>query len=209
VLVGESRSASAFRPSHRRDASALRRAIDVTFASIALAVLLPVCALIAMAIMFEGAGGGVVFSQTRIGRGGRCFHILKFRTMRPTTLPVANPAPLLQSRNDPRCTHVGRILRRSHLDELPQLVNVIAGDMALVGPRPLIPEEDALVAQAWPGRRNYLPGITGSWQVLRSEQTTVDELIRLEQAYLATRSLRVDATVLARTVCCMARRSGR
>jgi lipopolysaccharide/colanic/teichoic acid biosynthesis glycosyltransferase len=183
--------------------------MDVAVATIALAVLVPVCIVIAAAIVLEGTGGSVLFSQARVGRGGRRFRILKFRTMRPTTLPAANDLPFCQRRDDPRCTHVGRFLRRSHLDELPQLLNVIAGDMTLVGPRPLVPEEDALVSRAWPGRRNHLPGITGSWQVLRSEHTTVEELIRLDQDYLATRSLRRDATVLAHTARCVARRSGR
>jgi lipopolysaccharide/colanic/teichoic acid biosynthesis glycosyltransferase len=183
--------------------------MDVAVAVLGLALLIPVCVLIAMAIVLEGGGGGVLFSQARVGRGGRRFRILKFRTMRPAPSPAAHDLPFCQRRDDPRCTHVGRFLRRSHLDELPQLFNVITGDMTLVGPRPLVPEEDALVSRAWPGRRNHLPGITGSWQVLRSEHTTVDELIRLDQDYLATRSLRRDATVLARTARCMARRSGR
>jgi lipopolysaccharide/colanic/teichoic acid biosynthesis glycosyltransferase len=208
VLLGES-SACAFQPSRRLGGLSLRRATDFALAAIGLAVLFPVCLLIATAIMLEGGGGGVVFSQTRVGRGGRRFRILKFRTMRPATLPSVSHEPLRQRRDDRRCTHVGRFLRHSHLDELPQLLNVIVGDMALVGPRPLVPEEDALVTSAWPGRHDHLPGITGSWQVLRSERTTVEELIRLDRAYLAGRSLRCDATVLARTVCCVARRSGR
>jgi lipopolysaccharide/colanic/teichoic acid biosynthesis glycosyltransferase len=209
VFLGECSSAIVLRPRHRVGDLRVRRAVDVAAAVIGLALLLPLCLLIATAIVLEGGGGGVVFSQTRVGRGGRRFRILKFRTMRPAALPSVSHAPLCQRRDDRRCTHVGRLLRRSHLDELPQLLNVIAGDMALVGPRPLIPKEDALVAEAWPARRNHLPGITGSWQVLRSEQTSVEELIRLDRAYVDTRSLRRDATVLARTVGCVARCTGR
>jgi lipopolysaccharide/colanic/teichoic acid biosynthesis glycosyltransferase len=183
--------------------------MDIAIASIMLMLVAPLCLLIAMAIVLEGGSGGVVFAQMRVGRGGRRFHILKFRTMRRARAEAGRRAPLRQRRDDPRCTHVGRFLRRSHLDELPQLINVIAGDMTLIGPRPLIPEEDALVTRAWPDRRNHLPGITGSWQVLRSEQTSVEELIRLDRVCVATRSLRRDATVLARTVRCVAYRTGR
>jgi lipopolysaccharide/colanic/teichoic acid biosynthesis glycosyltransferase len=107
-------------------------------------------------------------------------------------LPVR--ATLVQPRQDPRCTRVGRVLRRFHLDELPQLYNVLAGDMAPIGPRPLVPVEDAIISRVWAERSNELPGITGAWQVGRSEQTTVAELIQLDRAHLAHRSARRDLT---------------
>ena len=185
-----------------------RRVIDAIVASITLVLLAPLCLAIAMAILLEG-GGGVVFTQTRVGRGGRRFRILKFRTMRPAGGGRPGDVPLRQRRDDPRCTRVGRVLRRTHLDELPQLVNVLAGDMTLIGPRPLVPEEDAIVVRAWAGRHDVMPGLTGEWQVGRSPQTDVAELIRFDRRYLATRSLRRDLTVLARTVGCVARGTGR
>jgi lipopolysaccharide/colanic/teichoic acid biosynthesis glycosyltransferase len=209
VLLGQSTSVPAFRPAPPFAVPRLRRAIDVGVAAVGLALVLPLCLLIAIAIVLEGGGGGVVFTQMRVGRGGRRFRMLKFRTMHAAAVAGVTRVPLHQRRDDRRCTRVGRFLRRTHLDELPQLLNVIAGDMGLVGPRPLVPEEDALVTSAWPDRRNYLPGITGAWQVMRSEVTTVDELIRLDRAYLAQRSLGRDVSVLARTAACVFRRSGR
>jgi lipopolysaccharide/colanic/teichoic acid biosynthesis glycosyltransferase len=186
----------------------VRRVTDAIVASIALVALGPLCLAIATAILLEG-GGGVVFTQTRVGRGGRRFRILKFRTMRPAGGGRPGDVPLRQRRDDPRCTGVGRLLRRTHLDELPQLVNVLAGDMTLIGPRPLVPEEDAIVSAAWSGRHEAMPGLTGEWQVMRSAQTDVDELIRFDRRYLAARSLRRDLFVLARTVACVARGAGR
>jgi lipopolysaccharide/colanic/teichoic acid biosynthesis glycosyltransferase len=189
-------------------ASGVRRITDAVVASIALVLLAPFCLAIATAILLEG-GGGVVFTQTRVGRGGRRFRILKFRTMRPVGGGRPGDVPLRQRRDDPRCTQVGRLLRRTHLDELPQLLNVLAGDMTLIGPRPLIPEEDAIVSAAWSGRHDAVPGLTGEWQVMRSAQTDVDELIRVDRGYLAARSLRRDLSVLAHTVVCVARGAGR
>jgi exopolysaccharide production protein ExoY len=122
---------------------------------------------------------------------------------------VDRDAPLAQHRDDPRCTSVGRVLRRTHLDELPQLLNVLVGDMTLVGPRPLVPAEDVIVSRAWAQRRAEQPGLTGAWQVLRSEQRTVAELVALDQAYLAQRSTWRDLVVLARTLGCIARGAGR
>jgi lipopolysaccharide/colanic/teichoic acid biosynthesis glycosyltransferase len=189
-------------------ASAVRRITDAVVASIALVLLAPLCLAIATAILVEG-GGGVVFTQTRVGRGGRCFRILKFRTMRTAVGGRPGDVPLRQQRDDPRCTRVGRVLRRSHLDELPQLLNVLAGDMTLIGPRPLVPSEDVIVTQVWSDRHDAMPGLTGEWQVLRSAQTDVDELIRFDRGYLAARSLRRDLVVLARTIACVARGTGR
>ena len=192
----------------RREVAPVRRAVDVIVAVTALFVLAPICLAIAAAIALEG-GGGVVFRQTRVGKDGRRFRIVKFRTMRAGGTARAHDVPLRQRRDDPRCTRIGRALRQAHLDELPQLVNVLAGDMTLIGPRPLIPEEDALVNQVWRERHHALPGITGAWQVSRSPETDVDELVRLDRDYLAARSLRSDVTVLVRTLGCVARRTGR
>jgi lipopolysaccharide/colanic/teichoic acid biosynthesis glycosyltransferase len=187
----------------------VRRSIDLMLAVLGLAVLAPGCMLIAVAILLEDRRA-VIFAQTRVGRGGRPFRILKFRTMALTGAEcTASDPPLRQRRDDPRCTRVGRFLRPSHLDELPQLVNVIMGDMTLVGPRPLIPEEDAIVGRAWAQRRDERPGLTGEWQVRRSGESTVEELIRLDQRYLARPSPWRELSVLARTLGCVARRSGR
>jgi lipopolysaccharide/colanic/teichoic acid biosynthesis glycosyltransferase len=200
VALGRARSAQ------RRS---LRRAVDLGVAVVALVALAPLCALIAAAIVLEG-GGGPMFTQARVGRGGRLFSILKFRTMvGGCAESVDRDAPLSQRRDDPRCTRVGRVLRRTHLDELPQLLNVLVGDMTLVGPRPLVPAEDVIVNRAWAQRRAEQPGLTGAWQVLRSEQRTVAELVALDRAYLAQRSAWRDLVVLVRTLGCIARGAGR
>ena len=199
----------ALRPPHGLRVATVRRSVDLLVAALVLAIVAPACLLIAAAILLED-GGAVIFTQIRVGRGGRPFRILKFRTMTPATARQwASGSTLRQRRDDPRCTRVGRCLRRSHLDELPQLVNVIRGDMTLVGPRPLVPEEDEIVSRAWAQRRNEHPGLTGEWQVLRSPETTVEELIFLDQRYLARRSPWRELSVLARTVGCVARGRGR
>jgi len=204
-----SRPTPALRPLHGLRVATVRRSVDLLVAALLLAIAAPACLLIAAAIMLED-GGAVIFTQTRVGRGGHPFRILKFRTMAPGTgRRAASGSTLRQCRDDPRCTRVGRCLRRSHLDELPQLVNVIRGDMTLVGPRPLVPEEDEIVSRAWAQRRNERPGLTGEWQVLRSPETTVEELIFLDQRYLARRSPWRELSVLARTVGCVARGRGR
>lgn len=187
----------------------VRRFVDLLMAAVVLAMVAPACLLIAAAILLED-GGAVLFTQTRVGRGGRPFRILKFRTMAPDMTRHKRPgSPLRQRPDDPRCTRVGRRLRRFHLDELPQLVNVILGDMTLVGPRPLVPDEEEIVSRTWAQRRNERPGLTGEWQVLRSPERTVEELIFLDQRYLARRSPWREVSVLARTVGCVARGRGR
>jgi lipopolysaccharide/colanic/teichoic acid biosynthesis glycosyltransferase len=188
-----------------------KRALDVVVASVAVFLLAPLVLLIALFIVLED-GRGALFVQWRIGRHGRRFPMLKFRTMRhhggPAPARVA--APLSQSADDPRCTRVGRLLRRTYLDELPQIYNVLAGHMSLVGPRPLVPEEDALVTRAWPARHEALPGLTGTWQLERTHGAiSVEQLIRLDQSYVAGWSLRADLKLLARTVAAVARRTGR
>jgi lipopolysaccharide/colanic/teichoic acid biosynthesis glycosyltransferase len=204
-----SRATPALRPPHDVRLATVRRSVDLLAAALVLAIVAPACLLIAAAILVED-GGAVIFTQTRVGRGGRPFRILKFRTMASDTVRhSASGSTLRQRHDDPRCTRVGRCLRRSHLDELPQLVNVILGDMTLVGPRPLVPEEDEIVNRAWAQRRNERPGLTGEWQVLRSPETTVEELIFLDQRYLARRSPWRELSVLARTVGCVARGRGR
>jgi lipopolysaccharide/colanic/teichoic acid biosynthesis glycosyltransferase len=173
------------------------RAAEVAGAAGALVVLLPLLAVIAVAILLEDRGP-VLFVQSRIGRDGRTFPMVKFRTMSGAAAPAAG-APLVQRPDDPRTTRVGRVLRGRHLDELPQLLSVVAGHMSLVGPRPLVPGEDALVAARWVARHDHRPGLTGLWQLHRSPQTTVDELIRLDQRYLAQRSAWHDLRLIAST----------
>ncbi len=162
--------------------------------------------LIALAIRLD-SGGPALFRQRRIGRGRRTFQLVKFRTMVPGAEAMAeelrersqDPHWLLLA-DDPRVTRVGRILRRTSLDELPGLWNVMRGQMSLVGPRPLSEEDDACVP-AW-GRHRFsvTPGVTGLWQVEGRTKIGFEDMIRLDCRYARTRSFWGDLVLLARTV---------
>ena len=172
-------------------------------------MLSPMLVVIAVAILMDDRGS-VLFVQHRIGRHGRRFPIVKFRTMAAgEECAVLQRRPLEQMACHPRLTRVGPFLRRTHFDELPQLVNVIAGQMSIVGPRPLVPDEDALVTEHWRGRHEHRPGLTGLWQVHRSPQPTVDELIRFDQTYVANWSPWRDVLIVASTVRLVLTGSGR
>lgn len=193
----------------------VKRWIDVTLAGAALLAASPLMALIALAVKLDGPGGSIFYRQERIGRGGRRFHITKFRTMVPgahemrATLAAANQsAGIFKLTDDPRVTRVGLLLRRSCLDELPQLLDVLRGDMALVGPRPLIPEEDALVRTWHRDRLLMRPGITGPWQVGGSARIPLTDMVAMDHQYVANWSLWNDARILLRTVGFVAGRQG-
>jgi exopolysaccharide biosynthesis polyprenyl glycosylphosphotransferase len=188
----------------------LKRATDLTLASIGLFVLAPFLALVALAIKLDSRGP-VLFRQVRIGQDDRPFKILKFRTMsagadeRKHELVHLNKHAVGDDRmfkipDDPRITRVGRLLRRYSLDELPQLINVLKGEMSLVGPRPLIPDEHRFV-DGWAARRVDLkPGITGIWQVLGRDDIPFGEMVGLDYRYVTTWSLSQDLQLLLRTL---------
>ncbi len=183
----------------------LKRIFDIVIASIGLVVISPIIAMIALSIRLESKGP-IFFRQTRVGRDDRHFHIFKFRSM------VANAEAqkeVLRSRNeagqglfkikeDPRITRVGRFLRRTSLDELPQLFNVLRGEMSLVGPRPLVVDEDALVLGFDRSRLHLTPGMTGPWQILGS-RVPMQEMVGIDYLYVANWSLWLDVKVLVRT----------
>jgi exopolysaccharide biosynthesis polyprenyl glycosylphosphotransferase len=193
----------------------LKRVFDLVVTIGLLVILTPLLIVIVVAIKL-GSPGPVLFRQTRVGRDGKEFEVLKFRTMeidadaRKHELVEHNEAaPLFKIADDPRTTRVGRLLRRRSLDELPQLFNVLFGDMSLVGPRPLIPEEDRLFT-GWQ-RRRYLvaPGATGPWQILGSSRVPVSDMVTIDYLYCANWSLWLDAKILVRTVpYVLSRRSG-
>jgi exopolysaccharide biosynthesis polyprenyl glycosylphosphotransferase len=193
----------------------LKRVFDLVVTIALLVLLSPLLLVIVVAIKL-GSPGPVLFRQTRVGRDGKEFEVLKFRTMeidadaRKHELVEHNEAaPLFKIADDPRTTRVGRLLRRRSLDELPQLFNVLFGDMSLVGPRPLIPEEDRLFT-GWQ-RRRYLvaPGATGPWQILGSSRVPVSDMVTIDYLYCANWSLWLDAKILVRTVpYVLSRRSG-
>jgi len=187
----------------------VKRATDLLLAGTALVLVAPVMAIIALAIRLTSKGP-VLFRQARIGQGGRRFTILKFRTMVPgadqqrdalLARSVYSDARLFKVVDDPRVTPLGAVLRRTSLDELPQLWNVIRGDMSLVGPRPPLPSEVELYQSHHYARFDVKPGITGPWQVSgRNAIQDFDTVIRLESAYIRRWSLWLDLELLFRTV---------
>jgi exopolysaccharide biosynthesis polyprenyl glycosylphosphotransferase len=194
----------------------LKRTFDVVVATVLGVVLGPLLLAIALAIRL-GSPGPVLFRQTRVGRHGRRFQMLKFRTMvtdaeaHKRELLKRNEAvpPLFKIADDPRTTRLGRFLRRFSLDELPQLLNVLKGDMSLVGPRPLVVDEDRLFS-GWQRRRHMVaPGVTGPWQILGSSRVPMSDMVTIDYLYCANWSLWLDAKLLARTIpYVLSRRSG-
>ena len=184
----------------------LKRTFDVVVASVILIVLSPLLLAIAVGIKISSRGP-VLFRQVRVGRHGREFKMLKFRTMvddadaRKHELVELNAAaPMFKVPDDPRTTSIGRHLRRRSLDELPQLFNVLRGDMSLVGPRPLITEEDRLFS-GWERRRYHVaPGVTGPWQILGSSRVPMSDMVTIDYLYCANWSLWLDAKILVRTL---------
>jgi exopolysaccharide biosynthesis polyprenyl glycosylphosphotransferase len=185
---------------------ATKRAFDLLVGVLIAVVGLPLWLLIAVAIKMSSRGP-VFYSDTRIGLGERPFRMLKFRTMvrdadrRQPELEAANEADgvLFKIRDDPRVTAIGRVLRRLSLDEVPNVLNVLRGEMSLVGPRPL-PVRDFERLEAWHRKRyNVLPGVTGLWQVAGRSDLTFDDLVRLDFYYLENWSIWLDVTILFRT----------
>jgi len=170
-------------------------------------VLSPVILLLALAVKVNDRGP-VFFRQVRVGRNGKLFRCLKFRTMvvdaeaKLAALQQTNErsGPLFKMERDPRVTRVGARLRRWSLDELPQLVNVLLGQMSLVGPRPALPDEVASYDLDPRRRLAVKPGITGLWQVSGRSDLTWAESVRLDLRYVDNWSLRLDLAILSRTV---------
>jgi exopolysaccharide biosynthesis polyprenyl glycosylphosphotransferase len=190
-----------------RSARLAKRGFDLAVTSVGLVVAGPLMALIALAIVLD-SGGPVLFRQVRMGRGDRPFRILKFRTMHEDA-EARHPElrrrhglqdTLFKLERDPRVTRVGRRLRACSLDELPQLINVLRGDMSLVGPRPLVLDEDAQIAGADRDRLHLTPGMTGTWQIAGTGRVPLAEMVKLDYGYVAAWSLWLDIKILLRTV---------
>jgi exopolysaccharide biosynthesis polyprenyl glycosylphosphotransferase len=193
----------------------LKRSLDVVGATVGLALLAPLFAVTALCIKLDSRGP-VFFRQVRMGEGGRTFRVFKFRTMvRDAESLKSNVAHLnmhleddprmFKVADDPRVTRVGAVLRRWRIDELPQLLNVLLGEMSLVGPRPLILDEDQYV-ERWARRRlNLRPGMTGLWQVLGASDIPFDEMTKLDYLYVTNWSLREDLRLIMLTIPALAR----
>jgi exopolysaccharide biosynthesis polyprenyl glycosylphosphotransferase len=204
-------------PSSQLSASSrfLKRSLDLAGAVAGLILLGPVFAIIAACIKLDSRGP-VFFRQVRMGAGDRAFRVYKFRTMvndadarksevAHLNMHMNDDPRMFKVPNDPRVTRVGSILRRTRLDELPQLINVIRGEMSLVGPRPLILDEDQFV-ERWARRRLELkPGMTGLWQVLGASDIPFDEMTKLDYLYVTNWSLREDLRLIMLTLPALAR----
>ena len=185
----------------------IKRSFDLLGSALILALLAPLMAMIAAAIKLDSRGP-VFFRQRRVGREDEVFEIYKFRTMvdgadaQRAALAHRNEAGggLFKIEDDPRITRVGRFLRRTSLDELPQLLNVLRGDMALVGPRPLVVDEDCLIEGHQRHRLLVPPGVTGLWQIFGSARIPLNEMVKIDYLYGANWSLWLDIKILLRTV---------
>ena len=184
----------------------LKRCLDIGITLAAIPLFLPVACLCALAIWMED-GRPIFFLQPRTGKGGKVFLMYKFRTMVTNAEEIKEKYahlnqlqwPDFKIANDPRITRVGRILRKTSMDELPQLLNVLRGDMSLVGPRPT--SFDVSTYELWHTERlEVVPGITGLWQVSGRSNVDFDERLRLDVQYIEQRSIRFDLWILCKTV---------
>ncbi|RLB14832.1 MAG: hypothetical protein DRG63_07885 [Deltaproteobacteria bacterium] len=196
--------------------SALKRVVDLLLTGPLLVILSPVFLIIAAAIKLDSRGP-VFYKAVAVGEGGRQFNMLKFRSMRPDGRsdlhkefmkkfikgeipPEANKNGVLKITNDPRVTRVGRVLRRLSLDELPQLINVLKGDMSLVGPRPCLPYEYEMYKSWYRKRNSVRPGITGLWQVAGRSEVLFEDMILMDLYYIYNRNFMFDLAILFETI---------
>ena len=202
--------------SHRRY-WVLRRAQDIVFSLLALILLAPLALLISLAIVLDSPGDGAIFRQRRVGRDGKLFWLYKFRTMCPDAEEQLNEllsqnqmdGPVFKIKGDPRITRVGRFLRKTSLDELPQLLNVLQGDMSIVGPRPALPREVELYSDYQRQRLYVTPGLSCYWQIApHRNEMSFDEWVALDMKYIQERSFWVDWKIIFLTVRAMLMKNG-
>lgn len=183
-----------------------KRAVDLLLCLAAMPLLLPLFGLLALLIKIDSPDGPVMFTQLRTGKNGKRFRMYKFRTMVPNAEELKKQLahlnelqwPDFKITNDPRITRVGHFLRKTSLDELPQILNILKGEMSLVGPRPT--SFSASTYQLWHTERlDVKPGLTGLWQVYGRAQTEFDDRLRLDVAYIQRRCLMLDIEILVRT----------
>jgi lipopolysaccharide/colanic/teichoic acid biosynthesis glycosyltransferase len=198
-----------------RGYEAFKRTMDITIALLILLLLLPVIPVIVLLIKLDSPGP-ILFRQRRVGRDGKEFDFFKFRSMHlgaENVIGVLRPlssvdGPVFKLREDPRVTGVGRFLRRSSLDELPQLLNVLKGEMSIVGPRPNLPSE---VSHYLPWQRRRLdvtPGITCFWQIAGRSHIGFQEWMRLDLEYIRKRSIATDIKIMLKTIPAVIARKG-
>lgn len=184
----------------------IKRFFDICLSTAALVILSPLLLVIAILIYLEDKGP-VIYSQTRVGKDGRAFKLYKFRSMcvdadeKLKDLQKLNErdGPVFKIRDDPRVTKVGKFIRKTCIDELPQLVNIIKGDMSIVGPRPPLPNEVEQYNSYQKQRLLVVPGLTCYWQIQKGEETTFDEWVELDLKYIKERSILLDFRLILLT----------
>ena len=195
----------------------IRRGQDIFFSALALLLLLPLMTVLALIIYLDDPRGGPVFSQLRCGRDGKLFKMYKFRSMyvdaeeRLSEILQDNEmdGPAFKMKNDPRITRVGRVIRKISLDELPQLINVLKGDMSIVGPRPALPREVELYTEEQKQRMYVTPGLTCYWQIQpRRNDISFEDWMALDLQYIQERSFWVDWKIIFKTVIVVIRKEG-
>ena len=186
----------------------LRRGQDIFFSLLALLILWPIMLIVALVVFIDDPHGSPIFSQERCGRDGKLFKMYKFRSMyvdaedRLKELLKDNEmdGPAFKMKDDPRITRVGRVIRKVSLDELPQLFNILKGDMSIVGPRPALPREVELYTELQKQRMYVTPGLTCYWQIQpRRNETTFDEWMEFDLKYIQERSFWVDWKIIFKT----------
>ena len=195
----------------------LRRAQDLLFSALALTVLSPLMLVLALAIWLDDPHGSPVFSQIRCGRDGKLFKMYKFRSMyvdaeeRLGEILQENEmdGPAFKMKDDPRITRLGHVIRKTSLDELPQLINILRGDMSIVGPRPALPREVELYTEEQKQRMYVTPGLTCYWQIQpRRNDISFDDWMALDLKYIQERSFWVDWKIIFKTVLVVIRKEG-
>lgn len=193
----------------KRVYAVLKRLQDIVLSALALVVLLPVMLLIALVIVIDSPGASPIFSQMRVGIGGKKFKLYKFRSMCPNAEKQIDKlmdqnemdGPVFKIRNDPRITRVGRFLRRTSLDELPQLWNILRGHMSIVGPRPALPREVEQYDEEAKKRLAVLPGLTCYWQIQpKRNSLSFEKWLQLDLKYIEERSFLVDWKIMFATI---------
>ena len=195
----------------------VKRLFDIVSSLAALVVLFPFLVIVAIVILIDDNKGSPIFSQIRCGKNGKYFKIYKFRTMccdaesKREALQEKNEmdGPVFKIKDDPRVTRVGKFLRSSGIDELPQLLNILKGDMSVVGPRPALPKEVKQYNDEQRIRLKVTPGLTCYWQIEPDRNSiTFEEWMRMDRKYIAERSVLVDIKIILKTVVAVVKRQG-
>lgn len=196
--------------------SFFKRLFDFIFSLIALIIFSPIFIILAIVIRLDSAGN-VIFGHTRIGKGGKSIKVYKFRTMVSNAKEVFDNFTEEQKKeyytnfkldNDPRITKIGEFLRKTSLDELPQLINILKGDMSIVGPRPIVEKEIEKYGIYADKMFSVIPGLTGYWQANGRSDTTYDERVQMDMYYIDNRSFMMDIKIIFKTVLSVIKKEG-